>query len=563
MIKALVARLYCGGFMFDKIPNQYDFIMGVTGTLKQFVDGPHGTLLNDYKISKFTYMPSVYGNNQLIFAENTPEDVAILTNAEFLRILPNEIKNRLQSRKANTGDDYKRAVFVFFDSIENLKSFYDDPAFIELRDHAIILSEDVSTANKEGIIRAAASTDQVVLMTRAFGRGTDFICNDEKMIQAGGVHVIQTFLSKQVAEEVQIKGRTARQGNHGSYSLMLTYDELSKFGITSEIIDNIKNSGKRYSSLNDIRNKWYSETYLRTNVKDTGGVDEISAKFTDEISAKFAESRSFIDHLLSGNKPKINTFLTKYNHVELNGESEVEAPSTIVLMDATGSMSSMIKLTKNAVKIMFQNMNKIAVEENFLHEISVQFMVYRNYNAPPKHLLEETAWEVLSDNPSRLYSFMDSVLPMYGIGSEAIEVGLARVVEQITKEKKIIGQIVLIGDREANDRHEVLHNRKVSGHDWLSSGRFAEPVYYKDEIQKLKDLKVKVNCFYLTEKAKSCFEEISNCTGGICQELKIDAPDVSQKLTYVVSMSTLRAAGGDELASAYRKAFDVPIGYIA
>ena len=554
MMKALVARLYCGGFLFDKIPNQYNFIMGVTGTLKQFVDGPHGTLLNDYKISKFTYMPSVYGTNQLIFAENTPEDVAILTNAEFLRIVPNEIKNRLQSRKANAGDDYKRAVFVFFDSIENLKSFYDDPAFIELRDHVIILSEDVSTANKEGIIRAAASTDQIVLMTRAFGRGTDFICNDKKLIDAGGVHVIQTFLSKQVAEEVQIKGRTARQGDHGSYSLMLTYDELCKFGITSEIIDDIKNSGKRYSSLNDIRNKYYSETYLRSNVEDKG---------VDELSAKFAESRAFIDHLLSSDKSKINAFLTKYNHVELNGESEVEAPSTIVLMDATGSMSSMIDLTKNAVKIMFQNMNKIAVEKSFFHEISVQFMVYRNYNAPPKHLLEESAWEVLSDNPSRLYSFMDSVRPNYGAGPEAIEVGFARVVEQITKEKKIIGQIILIGDREANDRHEVLHNRKTSGHDWLSSGRFAEPVYYKDEIQKLKDLNVKVNCFYLNEQAKSCFEEISNCTGGICQELKIGAPDASKKLTDVVSISTLKAAGGDELASAYRKAFDVPIGYLA
>ena len=97
----------------------------------------------------------------------------------------------------------------------------------------------------------------------------------------------------------------------------------------------------------------------------------------------------------------------------------------------------------------------------------------------------------------------------------------------------------------------------------MSSSRFAELVFYKDEIQKLKDLIVNVNCFYLTELAKSCFEEISSCTGGFCQELKIDAPDASDKLTHVISISTLRAAGGDGLASAYRKAFDVPVGYIA
>jgi len=559
MIKALVARLYCGGFSYAEIPNKYDFIMGVTGTLKQIVNGPDGILLNDYKISNFTYMPSVYGKNQLYFEENTPEYVAILSKAEFFFKLTEEIFNRLESR--SSGDDYKRAVFVFFDSIENLKSFYDDPAFIKLRDHAIILSEDVSTASKEGIIRAAASTEQVVLMTKAFGRGTDFICYDKKLIDAGGVHVIQTFLSKQVAEEVQIKGRTARQGDRGSYSLMLTYDDLDKFGITLEIIEDIKNSGKRYSSLNDIRNKYYSEKLF-----------PIIRRGVDQISAIFNESSAFIDDLISNNRPAINAFLTKYNHVELSGESEVEAPSTIVLMDATYSMESMIQLTKHAVKTMFQNMNKILKEQNFSAEISVQFMVYRNYNAPPESLLEESAWEVLSDNPSRLYSFMDTVDPSYGWGSEAVEVGLARVVEQITKEKKQIGQIILIGDREANDRDEVLEKRNESEHDWLSSSRFAELVFYKDEIQKLKDLNVRVNCFYLTEsflthanteKAKSCFEEISNCTGGVCQELKIDAPDASDKLTHVVSVSTLRAAGGDGLASAYRKAFDVPVGYIA
>ena len=54
--------------------------------------------------------------------------------------------------------------------------------------------------------------------------------------------------------------------------------------------------------------------------------------------------------------------------------------------------------------------------------------------------MEESAWEVLSDNPSRLYSFMDTVDPSYGLGSEAVKVGLARVVEQITKEKNKLGK---------------------------------------------------------------------------------------------------------------------------
>ena len=50
-------------------------------------------------------------------------------------------------------------------------------------------------------------------MTDSFGRGTDFIVLNKDINQRGGVHVIQTFLSLDESEEVQIKGRTARQNN--------------------------------------------------------------------------------------------------------------------------------------------------------------------------------------------------------------------------------------------------------------------------------------------------------------------------------------------------------------
>lgn len=51
------------------------------------------------------------------------------------------------------------------------------------------------------------------MATRSYGRGADFICNDTKVDEAGGVHVLLTFFSLEMAEEVQLFGRTARQGN--------------------------------------------------------------------------------------------------------------------------------------------------------------------------------------------------------------------------------------------------------------------------------------------------------------------------------------------------------------
>ena len=63
-------------------------------------------------------------------------------------------------------------------------------------------------------------------MTDAFGRGTDFIVLNKEIDKKGGVHVIQTFLSLDESEEVQIKGRTARQNNEGSYEAIICEDVL-------------------------------------------------------------------------------------------------------------------------------------------------------------------------------------------------------------------------------------------------------------------------------------------------------------------------------------------------
>ncbi len=56
----------------------------------------------------------------------------------------------------------------------------------------------------------ATRSGKVTLLLRDFGRGTDFICIDDKVSLNGGVVVIQTFLAEDKCEEMQIRGRTAR-----------------------------------------------------------------------------------------------------------------------------------------------------------------------------------------------------------------------------------------------------------------------------------------------------------------------------------------------------------------
>lgn len=66
----------------------------------------------------------------------------------------------------------------------------------------------------------------ITLFTAPYGRGTDFVVYD-LIVENVGVSVIQAFLSEEESEQIQIKGRTARQGKKGEYQLVLNMQELT------------------------------------------------------------------------------------------------------------------------------------------------------------------------------------------------------------------------------------------------------------------------------------------------------------------------------------------------
>merc|ERR1711994_189709 len=80
---------------------------------------------------------------------------------------------------------------------------------------------------KTYMIQKAATAGQATFATAELGRGTDFFCNDLKLKENGGVHIIQAFFAADKTEEIQIQGRAARQGAPGSYSLVLLEKELT------------------------------------------------------------------------------------------------------------------------------------------------------------------------------------------------------------------------------------------------------------------------------------------------------------------------------------------------
>lgn len=115
-----------------------------------------------------------------------------------------------------------------------MNEFYHSEDFKNLKGAAITIDEkNDANAVSDRVFRATRPRN-ITLLTKAFGRGFDFIVGDKAVKEAKGVHVIQTYISEEESEAKQTEGRTARQGNEGSYELILNNDSLGKYKIDFE-----------------------------------------------------------------------------------------------------------------------------------------------------------------------------------------------------------------------------------------------------------------------------------------------------------------------------------------
>lgn len=110
--------------------------------------------------------------------------------------------------------------------------------------------------------------------------------------------MIQTFFSHDIKEEIQIKGRTARKDNAGSYEILLCRQHLTD--IEDESLVNM------YNDLCTIR-------------------EETSTHNDDNIARKIAESRNKHDRTMkllksfcSYNPKNRNNYFAEYPFVDLD-----------------------------------------------------------------------------------------------------------------------------------------------------------------------------------------------------------------------------------------------------
>ncbi|CAF4032068.1 unnamed protein product, partial [Rotaria sordida] len=510
----------CGTFSYAEMPHDFAYIGGVTGTLKTLAEIEKKILEKVYEINKRTFMPSVFGSSNRIY--NPMTDVRVVNETEYFMYIREEIRTICNAN---------RAILVFFESEDKLMTFYNSQELSPIKQDVQIIMEKVSIKERELCVKRAATIGKVTLLTRTFGRGTDFICRNQQLLANGGIHVLQTFFSEELSEEYQIMGRGARQGDHGSYRMILLDKDLEWVLGPSWKEDLPKIVGTTlYNNLNKARTNRYESKC---------GAKELSIEL---CKAEHKASREFMKALTSGNITAVKMFLKKQNQ----GANLITAPSrTVLLMDATGSMSSLLSAAKETVCTMFERATAILTEKKLPNDtFQMQFVVYRDYDCGEKGILQSSSWET---KPNNLRNFMTHIAAKGGGDyEEAIEIGLWYAVQQ-NNQPDGISQVILIGDAPAKDRRAIIRDRQVYGGEaYWSKTKYKAPTQYTDELKKLKAKNIPVHAFYLNIGAKGNFQKIASETLGRCEQLNINSPQGAELLTNFVTEEVLRKTAGDQ-----------------
>eukprot|EP00475_Leptophrys_vorax_P028905 TRINITY_DN420_c0_g1_i3.p1 TRINITY_DN420_c0_g1~~TRINITY_DN420_c0_g1_i3.p1 ORF type:complete len:1644 (-),score=423.25 TRINITY_DN420_c0_g1_i3:60-4415(-) len=509
----------CGQLSYVEIVHGFHRIIGVTGTLEKLSPVRSDAIEQEFAIRRRTYLPSVYGVANRTFNDS---DTIVVPENEFFFTIGDQI-----SKRRDVGQ-FPRPVLVFFETSESLNLFYNSHPFSNFKRDAFILNETHSADERKNIVHRATMAGSITLCTREYGRGVDFACRDKRVTSNNGVHVIQTFLSEDLAEEAQIQGRCARQADSGSYSLILSLPSLERFFPSSadfqDYVDKYSTQTDKYKVLNEKRNNYFSRQHENTKIA-----------IRDARQAHL-EGLKFLEDLSKGDVKKVQEFLAAQN----KGPVEGVTTKTLCLFDATGSMSGLLANTKKTICKVFQDATEVFKAHNSPSWFAVQIAVYRNYNVNDNSLLQASAWEV---KPENLRTFMNGVGPEGGMGNEAIEIGLQYANALLATGG--LTQIILIGDVPPNTREEVAKRFKCA-----PRTKYTVQTYWEDELAKLKEHNIPVHAFYVHQAAKQVFTEIAQRTGGTSSFLDVNSEKGAELLKRTVTERILVAGAGSDLTLA-------------
>ena len=347
-------RISCGEFSFAEMGRagegkNYARILGVSGTLKCLGDFEQRIIKDTYDIRKMSDAPSIFGENRMRFnRQNDKRD-------DYVSFV-NDLENFHQTIQLDvSGRQTEVAVIVFFETDARLQAYLDylDDRGIQRR-NLFAVTGDID--NIDHYVKQATRLGNATLFSRVHGRGLDFKCHNKSVESNGGMHVVQTFLSEEESEEIQIRGRSARQEKSGTYKLILLRSDLEKFGIGAD--DQVS-----YEIL-DAKRKAYTD-------RRVGEREETVQKALE----RHEQSMAFAKQLRSADFDSGMEFL--------NAPFQGGEKSVLFLLDYSGSMAGgRIKASIKAIQEVFDD-----------HIDDDDHVALTYFNSEIKHLLPWTGKE--------------------------------------------------------------------------------------------------------------------------------------------------------------------------
>jgi len=329
-------QVSCGQFSYANINPAC--ILGVSGTLSALTKYEK-EVMSRYKIDLYSDAPSVYGPRDQTFDTAGEGIIMAETRGDYFKAIVNKIN--VFSRDPN-GKKH-RAIIVFFDSAKRIEEFRLSSYFRQIVDHSAVecLTEALESNDRDQIIKKASSLGQVTLATKAFGRGTDFRAGDD-VVARGGVHILQTFLSPMKTEEIQVMGRSARQGQKGSYGMVLMMQDAHVLGADGKTPepepDTLEAFGITTAELNGTPHKdWH---YYLSEKRTARRMNESIAIEKDLVQATERDklTRQYVDALVQNNTRQACE-LFKDIYTQLKGSAQSQGGLHVVfVLDESGSM---------------------------------------------------------------------------------------------------------------------------------------------------------------------------------------------------------------------------------
>ena len=264
---------------------------------------------------------------------------------------------------------------------------------------------EVVTASSRDLnhkIEQATNKGAATLLVREFGRGVDFKSADDNGKKPGRIHVVQTFLSASLSEEIQIRGRTARQKNYGTYELVLLEEHLKSQLQESDF--HMDEVAKREEGGEESVYKYLHDMRAIALDRSTRARD----KKSQEALALHRETKRFQAALARVSFGKahatdirdVSKFVMAQNRITRTG------CRIMCLSDATASMDAIWSAAKSSIKIMLERLSEVAGASKV---DAFKWVAYRDYdmrNRKRSPLLEASPW---SKDPATLVGFVNNI----------------------------------------------------------------------------------------------------------------------------------------------------------